>query len=209
MSRETDLTLTRQELLAAAPYMDSRYYDPPGSPIGNLLLGINIREAKEAVYRWWLEQWRDHRALAFSITFASDNSWTLWHDRPPDLTKRENLQPVVRRLHRQLSYKIYGHAARYEGRRLGFLVVWEGFQRNHPHCHGLLEVPPKRPYFKRWAHQLFISHEYVGEFDLQPCKDLHGWLKYLLKSKDKGDLLQDIDWEAYHAPGHRAPRSRR
>ena len=198
-------TLSRKDVLAAAPRLDSRHYDPSGSLVGNMLQGTINRNAREQLLPWLLDRWKDQEALAFSLTFSANGHGAIGGAFRHDLSRRDDLQAIVRRLHRDISHAAYGHAARRYGRRLGFLAVWEGFQRRHPHCHGLLEICKSRPQFEQWVDQVFRSHPFVGEYDLQPCTDIRGWLRYLLKFRDKGELLQDIDWIACHVPGHRAP----
>lgn len=178
--------LTNEEVLAAAPRLNDRHYDPPGSKIGNHHFAITQCRGREALLPWLIRRWQGRPALAFSLTFAISG-------------RNAPLHAIVRQIHKHLSYQVYGHAARRYKKRLGFLVVWEGFPRNHPHCHGLLEIPPSRAGFQEHVRRLLVTHPAIGKFDLRPCADVAGWIDYVLKLKDKGDLLQDIDWIAFHS----------
>ena len=118
------------------------------------------------------------------------------------LRNRSILQGIVKGIHKDISRHAFGKAARRHGKRVPFLAVWEGFQRDHPHCHSLI-AKPRHMNWKRFGHEVhevLSKHPYICQFRAEKATDVSGWIGYMMKRRDKGDLLQDIDWELYHSP---------
>jgi len=216
--------ISTRDAMACGPSLDDRNYDPPGSSISNVMHRINSLKVQEELRAWLGREWKDIPLVALTFTFshkqprlaASGNvpvhdirgkKIADSKDSMPNLStgKRGDIEGITRNLHKKLSYMAYGKAARRYGKRLGMAVVYEGFNRGHPHCHAILQIPASdtRAFFETRVRRVLKAHPCIGVFEISTLTSSEGWIDYMTKLKDKGDLQQDFDCLAPPVPESR------
>ncbi len=204
---------TKKEAAASGPRLDSRHYDIPGSIQGNVMHRQITRRGQKELIRWLRQEWRNQSAMAITLTFAAPSrrntqqhllAGKLKRQRKLklNLRSRSALQGIVKGIHRDINRRAFKKAARRHDKKLALLVVWEGFQRGHPHCHCLIAKPRHMSWkrFEREVNEVLRKQPYVCHFKANKATNIGGWIGYVMKRRDKGDLLQDIDWELCHLP---------
>jgi hypothetical protein len=185
--------LTRQDLAASTSHMTSDA--APGNDASFRAWKRDGYLSRKELLEWLKREWRGVDYYAGTITFGR-------HDTPRDLIRR-----VLKGMLKTMNEKAFGKkAVRRHGRKLGFFAVYEGMGRNYPHCHFILEVPAHEDEieFESKLRRCLENSTAIESIDIQKPegqeKNAGGWLSYLLKRRDKTDLLSDSDFELMSIP---------
>ena len=137
----------------------------------------------------WLDTQSPERAIAATLTF---DQWSGRADRDAWEARR-----IFRLFLARVNRKTYRNAFCRHGKRLTVIPVLEGggSTNKHYHYHVLIEVP----HFMNAAQFVEIMKQAWGRLrgtgiqnTWKECEN-SGWLQYMLKDRDKDDLLDAID----------------
>lgn len=212
VQNEKHLNLSRHELSILTSRHDLSGHEAPGNSSSYLAFKRDLFKYQHQARAILTAQWRDVSSVALTLTFRRKNKQEAlmeWPDFQHDYQgyfnphSHDGRKAIVGNMHKVFSRWAYGKAARRYGKRLGAISVWEGDHRDHAHCHMLMEIPghwqAENQYDQRMR-PFLDCHPAIGEFVLEPTRDAAGWIDYILKIKDKVDLMQAIGWDQYYKP---------